>query len=121
MKIASLCTSPSHQIAFWEKSTLVIERCGPQGRFREERYIDEQDQLHFKLTGLEALGKSGNMVQNQRSLGEWCLDVFGYHNKSTSAGALLSGENLEVTKLTFWGPLEDLPFLGGKIFMSSNG
>ena len=79
------CTlPPSHQIAFWEKSTLVIERCGPQGRFREERYIDEQDQLHFKLTGLEALGKSGNMVQNQRSLGEGCLDVFGYQNKGSS-------------------------------------
>ena len=50
------------QIAFWEKSTLVIERCGPQGRFREERYIDEQDQLHFKLTGLEALRKSGRKL-----------------------------------------------------------
>ena len=31
----------------------VIERMGPQGRFREERSIDEKGQLNFKLTGLE--------------------------------------------------------------------
>lgn len=40
-------------MAFWEKNTLVIERCGPQGRFREERCIDDQGILIFKLTGLE--------------------------------------------------------------------
>lgn len=39
--------------AVWEGSTLVIERSGPQGRFREERSIDEKGQLHFKLQGLE--------------------------------------------------------------------
>ena len=41
-------------MAFWDKNTLVIERCGPQGRFREERSIDDQGILVFKLTGLEA-------------------------------------------------------------------
>jgi hypothetical protein len=46
--------SGSLQMAFWEKNTLVIERCGPQGRFREERCIDDQGILIFKLTGLEA-------------------------------------------------------------------
>lgn len=40
-------------MAFWEKNVLVIERCGPQGRFREERSIDDQGLLVFKLTGLE--------------------------------------------------------------------
>ncbi|CAK9004460.1 unnamed protein product [Durusdinium trenchii] len=43
-------------IAEWEGKTLVIERMGPQGRFREERSIDEKGQLNFRLSGLE--GKS---------------------------------------------------------------
>ena len=29
------------EVAYWEKSVLVIERSGLQGRFREERCIDE--------------------------------------------------------------------------------
>jgi len=35
--------------AFWEGDQLVIDRTGPQGRFREERRIDAEDQLHFLL------------------------------------------------------------------------
>lgn len=41
--------------ARWEGSILVIERNGPQGRFREERSIDPTTgELHFKLQGMEA-------------------------------------------------------------------
>ncbi|CAK9030224.1 unnamed protein product [Durusdinium trenchii] len=40
-------------VATWEDATLVIERCGPQGRFREERFIDADGKLQFKLLGLE--------------------------------------------------------------------
>lgn len=39
--------------AFWEGGTLVIERSAPQGRFREERWLQD-GQLHFHLTPLEA-------------------------------------------------------------------
>merc|ERR1712060_187232 len=42
--------------AFWEEGdmpVLVLERRGPQGRFREERHLDKQGQLHFKLRALE--------------------------------------------------------------------
>ena len=41
------------KVATWEDATLVIERCGPQGRFREERFIDADGKLQFKLLGLE--------------------------------------------------------------------
>ena len=59
----------SLQMAFWEKNTLVIERCGPQGRFREERSIDDQGILIFKLTGLEAAvgGSIFGMGWNRKS------------------------------------------------------
>jgi len=39
--------------AFWEGATLVIERAGPQGRFREERQIDANGVLNFTLKGCE--------------------------------------------------------------------
>mmetsp|Transcript_94740 Transcript_94740/g.267842 ORF Transcript_94740/g.267842 Transcript_94740/m.267842 type:complete len:422 (+) Transcript_94740:123-1388(+) len=39
--------------AFWEGGALVIERSAPQGRFREERWL-EGGQLHFLLKSLEA-------------------------------------------------------------------
>jgi hypothetical protein len=39
--------------AFWEGGALVIERSAPQGRFREERWLQD-GQLHFVLKNLEA-------------------------------------------------------------------
>jgi hypothetical protein len=39
--------------AIWEEDKLVIERAGPQGRFREERHLDDSGRLHFTLQGLE--------------------------------------------------------------------
>lgn len=39
--------------AFWEGQTLVIEKDGPQGQFREERRFDPDGQLHFVLRSLE--------------------------------------------------------------------
>lgn len=45
--------------ALWEGSALVIERRGPQGRFREERRVDPDGSLQFVLRGLEP-GKNGS-------------------------------------------------------------
>jgi len=45
--------------AFWDSTKLIIERTGPQGKFKEERYIDENDIMHFTLYSLEA--KYGNI------------------------------------------------------------
>jgi len=39
--------------AVWDDETLVIERQGPQGRFRESRVIDDEGKLRFTLKGLE--------------------------------------------------------------------
>jgi len=39
--------------AFWEGQTLIIEKDGPQGHFREERRFDPDGQLHFVLRSLE--------------------------------------------------------------------
>lgn len=39
--------------AYWETESLIIERSGPQGRFREERYIDADGMLQFVLKGLD--------------------------------------------------------------------
>jgi len=39
--------------ASWEGETLVIERSGPQGRFKEERSLDEEGKLNFTLTSLD--------------------------------------------------------------------
>jgi len=39
--------------AYWDGTTLVIDRAGPQGRFRELRNIDEDGKLQFVLHGLE--------------------------------------------------------------------
>lgn len=39
--------------AFWEDAILVIERKGPQGNFREERFLDADGQLQFFLRPLE--------------------------------------------------------------------
>ncbi|CAK0827324.1 unnamed protein product [Prorocentrum cordatum] len=39
--------------AFWEGEALVIERNGPQGRFREERSVGPDGKLHFVLRNLE--------------------------------------------------------------------
>lgn len=35
--------------AIWERATLVIERKGPQGLFREERFVDSEGNLQFRL------------------------------------------------------------------------
>lgn len=40
--------------AFWENETMVIERSGPQGKFREARSIDAEGKLQFKLTGIDS-------------------------------------------------------------------
>jgi len=40
--------------ATWEGTTLVTERCGPQGKFREQRHIDRSGLLHFTLQTLES-------------------------------------------------------------------
>jgi len=40
--------------ATWEGTTLVTERCGPQGKFREERHIDGSGLLQFTLQTLES-------------------------------------------------------------------
>jgi hypothetical protein len=45
--------------AFWDSTKLIIDRTGPQGKFKEERYIDENDIMHFILYSLEA--KYGNI------------------------------------------------------------
>lgn len=45
--------------AFWDGATLVIERSGPQGRFREERLIDRDGLLRFVLRAQEP-GKDGS-------------------------------------------------------------
>jgi len=42
--------------AFWEDGTLVLEKCSPQGRFREERLIDDDGLLRFTLRSLEGGG-----------------------------------------------------------------
>ncbi|CAL1163461.1 unnamed protein product [Cladocopium goreaui] len=58
--------------AIWEGSTLVIERCGPQGRFREERSIDEKGQLHFKLQGMEEKSIAwGRTFKRKGLLDDW--------------------------------------------------
>lgn len=38
--------------AFWEQDTLVIQRSGPQGSYREDRRIDSDGLLRFTLTSL---------------------------------------------------------------------
>mmetsp|Transcript_50060 Transcript_50060/g.88994 ORF Transcript_50060/g.88994 Transcript_50060/m.88994 type:complete len:608 (-) Transcript_50060:364-2187(-) len=40
-------------IASWEKDALVVQKEGPQGRFREERRIDEGGRLQFTLFPLK--------------------------------------------------------------------
>jgi len=44
--------------AFWEDETLVIERSGPQGRFKEERALDGEGRLQFTLTSLDKASSS---------------------------------------------------------------
>mmetsp|Transcript_54970 Transcript_54970/g.109290 ORF Transcript_54970/g.109290 Transcript_54970/m.109290 type:complete len:112 (+) Transcript_54970:3-338(+) len=39
--------------SFWEGETLITEKCGPQGPFREERRFDPNGELHFVLRSLE--------------------------------------------------------------------
>lgn len=39
--------------ARWDGEALVIERSGPQGRFRETRAIDQEGHLQFTLRGLD--------------------------------------------------------------------
>jgi hypothetical protein len=39
--------------AFWDQDTLVIERLGKPGRFREERRLNAQGELEFVLKSLE--------------------------------------------------------------------
>lgn len=39
--------------AFWQSCSLVIEKAGPQGRFREHRHINADGLLQFLLTSLE--------------------------------------------------------------------
>jgi hypothetical protein len=39
--------------AFWKDQRLIIERCGPQGRFREDRYIEANGHLTFELISLQ--------------------------------------------------------------------
>merc|ERR1712066_905153 len=46
--------------AFWDGDTLVIEKTGPQGVFREERHIDAQGMLHFELKGVGKDGANGS-------------------------------------------------------------
>merc|ERR1719350_2592144 len=41
-----------HCKATWEGDVLVIVRTGPEGRFREERIIDDQGHLQFTLSKL---------------------------------------------------------------------
>jgi hypothetical protein len=43
-------------IAFWENKSLVIEKQGPQGKFREERCIDASGKLQFSLQPVEPQG-----------------------------------------------------------------
>lgn len=38
--------------AYWETCKLIIDRAGPQGRFREERWIDSDGKLQFRLSAL---------------------------------------------------------------------
>lgn len=35
--------------SYWQKSHLIIDRCGPQGDFREDRWIDDAGKLQFRL------------------------------------------------------------------------
>lgn len=50
--------------AFWEGSTLVVEKRSPQGDFREERYIDGEGNLQFTLRALgEVKGSWGRTFQ----------------------------------------------------------
>lgn len=44
--------------SYWEDETLIIERLGPQGRFREERSIDTDGMLQFTLKGLDNCSNS---------------------------------------------------------------
>mmetsp|Transcript_59779 Transcript_59779/g.142275 ORF Transcript_59779/g.142275 Transcript_59779/m.142275 type:complete len:1068 (-) Transcript_59779:24-3227(-) len=39
--------------ASWDKEKLIIERDGPQGKFREERFIDSSGKLQFVLNALQ--------------------------------------------------------------------
>lgn len=49
--------------AAWEGDTLIISRTGPEGRFREERRLDDQEHLQFSLRKLDAAtGKAGEMA-----------------------------------------------------------
>lgn len=40
-------------IASWDKGALIVNKSGPQGKFREVRYIDENGKLQFSLQPLK--------------------------------------------------------------------
>lgn len=45
-----------HCIAYWSNNQLVVEKDGPQGKFRETRHIDEAGKLQFSLEPLDPKG-----------------------------------------------------------------